>query len=743
MTAARPTESLPVEQITESEAAAELARLAELIATADIAYHQQDAPVMTDADYDALRRRNAAIEARFPALKRSDSPSEATPGAEPAAGFAKARHGTPMLSLDNAFSADDFLEFAKSIRRFLKLPAEEILAFAAEPKIDGLSVNLLYEKGVFTRGATRGDGTVGEDITKNLETFSPKILPRKLSGDVPDRIEIRGEVFMSKADFLSFHAEQTRLHEEREQRRERGEKVGEAIRIPVNPRNAAAGSLRQLNAEITRSRPLQLFVYAQGESSAPVAETHSGYLKQLEAWGFSVNPLSRLLDDETAAEAFQAELGEKRAGLPYDIDGVVYKLDRLDWQSRLGFVGRAPRWAIAWKFPAEQATTTLLEIQIQVGRTGALTPRAVMQPVNVGGVMVQHATLHNEDEIARKDVRIGDTVVLQRAGDVIPQIVSVVLEKRPAGAEPWLPLTHCPVCGSHAVRPEGEVVRRCSGGLICPAQTVERLRHFVSRNAMDIEGLGEENIIKLHEEGLVKSPADIFKLGQHAEQMRGWEGWGKSAKGAASKKVTNLLAAIDTRRKVPLERFIFALGIRRIGEQNAKLLARHYHSLAQWREKMLAATTIGSEAREELGSIQGIGPAIATELADFFAEKHNREALDDLAQQVTPDDAEDFSASDSPFAGKVLVFTGTLAATSRDEAEAVAERLGAKVTKSVSKKTDFVIVGADAGSKAKKAAELGVTTLTEAAWRAMAGLPPMPEAAAPEDQGEDQAEDPG
>ncbi|MBC9176303.1 NAD-dependent DNA ligase LigA [Pseudoroseomonas ludipueritiae] len=708
----------PPEQLTEQDAAAELAALAQEIAAADIAYHQQDAPVMTDAEYDALRRRNSALEAQFPHLKRADSPNEAPPGAAPAAGFAKSRHGTPMLSLDNAFATADFEEFAKSIRRFLKLGEDEVLRFVGEPKIDGLSVNLTYEKGAFVRGATRGDGTVGEDITRNLETLNE--LPRQLPAPFPEHIEIRGEVFMTKADFLQFHAEQTRLAEEREQRRERGEKVGPEIRIPANPRNAAAGSLRQLDPEVTARRPLKLFAYAQGASSTPVAETHSEYLKQLESWGFQVNPLSRIVPDENAAEAFQAEMAEQRAGLDYDIDGVVYKLDRLDWQTRLGFVGRTPRWAIAWKFPAERAVTELLRIDIQVGRTGALTPRAVMQPVNVGGVMVQHATLHNEDEIARKDVRIGDTVVLQRAGDVIPQIVSVVLEKRPADSQPFEFPTTCPACGSHAVRPEGEVVRRCTGGLICPAQTVERLKHFVSRNALDIEGLGEENIIALHEAGLVKSPADIFRLHEHTTTIRQWEGWGKGGK--SSKKLDNLLAAIEARRNPALERFIFALGIRRIGAQNAKLLARHYHSFANWRAKMLAATTIGSEAREELGSIQGIGPAIATELAEFFAEARNRAALDDLASQVVPQDAESIGDSDSPFAGKVVVFTGTLEQSSRDEAEAIADRLGAKVTKSVSKKTDFVVVGADAGSKAKKAAELGVRTLTEAEWREMAGL---------------------
>ncbi|WP_149540720.1 NAD-dependent DNA ligase LigA [Siccirubricoccus phaeus] len=710
-----------VEDLTEVEAAEELATLAAEIAAADIAYHQHDAPEISDAEYDALRRRNVAIEARFPELKRSDSPSEAPPGAAPAAGFAKSRHGTPMLSLDNVFEAADFVEFTRTIRRFLRLPDEAVLRFVAEPKIDGVSVNLIYENGAFVKGATRGDGTEGEDITRNLETFSAAELPRRLGPDAPAQIEIRGEVFMSKADFLAFRDDQARLSEEREQRRERGEKVGPEIRIPANPRNAAAGSLRQLDPKVTAGRPLQLFAYAQGASSTPVAETHWAYLEALKRWGFRVNPLSRLLPDEHAAEAFQAEIGAQRASLAYDIDGVVYKLDRLDWQSRLGFVGRTPRWATAWKFPAEQATTVLLKIDIQVGRTGALTPRAVMQPVNVGGVMVQHATLHNEDEIARKDIRIGDTVILQRAGDVIPQIVGIVAEKRPADSQPFVFRDTCPACGSHAVRPPGEVVRRCTGGLICPAQTVERLKHFVSRNAMDIEGLGEENIIALHEAGLVKSPADIFRLKDHAETIRQWEGWGRASR-SESKKLANLLAAIESRRRPPLERFIFALGIRRIGAQNAKLLARHYHDVANWRARMLDATVIGSEAREELGSIQGIGPAIATELAEFFKEERNLAALDDLLREVSPLAAASFGDSASPFAGKTMVFTGTLDRTSRDEAEAVAERLGAKVTKSVSKKTDFVVVGAEAGSKATKAAELGIRMLTEAEWREMAGL---------------------
>ncbi len=701
----------PVEALTEPEAAEELAALAAEIARHDRLYHAEDAPEITDADYDALVRRNRAIEGRFPGLIRADSPSRQV-GAEAAEGFAKLRHGVPMLSLDNAFDAADFAEFCARIRRFLALPAEEVLRFVGEPKIDGLSINLTYEDGRFVRGATRGDGAEGEDVTANLRTLGD--LPPRLKGAfVPARIEIRGEVFMEKAAFLAFNAEQAR-------RIEAGEK---GLRVFANPRNAAAGSLRQLDARITAGRPLKLFAYAMGEASEAPATTHSGWLERLQEWGFAVNPLSRLLATEDAAAAFQAEMAAARADLGYDIDGVVYKLDRLDWQERLGFVGRAPRWAIAWKFPAEQATTRLLEIQIQVGRTGALTPRAVMEPVNVGGVVVQHATLHNEDEIARKDVRIGDTVVLQRAGDVIPQIVAVVPEKRPPDSVPYAFPTVCPACGSHAVRPEGEVVRRCTGGLVCPAQTVERLIHFVSRRAMDIEGLGIENIQKLFDEGLVKSPADIFRLERHAEAMRQWEGWGaKSKKPEEARKVPNLLAAIEARRRVPLDRFIFALGIRRIGEANAKLLARHYHSLPEWRQAMLEARIIGSEAREQLGSIQGIGPAIAEELVEFFAEPRNLAALDDLASEVTPEAVAGPAAGDSPVAGKTIVFTGTLETMSRPEAEARAEALGAKVTKSVSKKTDFVVVGTDAGSKATKAAELGLRVLTEEEWREMAGF---------------------
>ncbi len=699
-----------IQDLTELDAVIELAELARDIARHDRLYHSKDQPEITDAEYDALVARNRALEARFPHLIRSDSPSRRV-GAPVAEGFAKSRHGEPMLSLDNVFSPEEFSDFCKRIRRFLGLAEDEALSFVGEPKIDGLSINLLYENGVFIKGATRGDGAEGEDVTANLLTIPS--LPRQLKPPFPASIEIRGEVFMEKADFLAFRTTQEEAAEAREARRTAGEKLGDAVVIPANPRNAAAGSLRQLDARITATRPLKLLAYAMGAASEAPAETHHDFLDELRRWGFAVNPLSQRLESEDAAENFQAEIGVGRAALAYDIDGVVYKLDRIDWQRRLGFVGRAPRWAVAWKFPAKQAVTKLLDIEIQVGRTGALTPRAVMEPVNVGGVVVRHATLHNEDEIARKDVRIGDTVMLQRAGDVIPQILAVVLEKRPANAEPYAFPLNCPACGSHAIRDGEDVVRRCTGGLTCPAQTTERLRHFVSRRAIDIEGLGEENIQFLFDAALIKSPADVFRLHQKRETLAGFEGWGE-------RKISKLLEAIEARRSVALERFIFALGIRRIGEQNAKLLARHYHSLEAWRAAMIAAHIIGSEAREELGSIQGIGPTIAEELVEFFAEPRNLAALDDLAAEVSPLPVEETSAGDSPFAAKTMVFTGTLEKMTRDEAEALAERLGAKVTKSVSKKTDFVVIGADAGSKAAKAEELGVKTLTEAEWLELA-----------------------
>jgi DNA ligase (NAD+) len=685
-----------VEHLTPAEARAELAALAAEIAAHDRAYHEQDAPTVTDAEYDALRKRNAAIEARFPKLVRADSPSHHV-GAPPAGGFAKRPHRLPMLSLDNAFAAADFVEFDARARRFLGLPADAPLPMVAEPKIDGLSINLTYEDGRLVHGATRGDGMVGEDVTANLRTM--RAVPHKLKGPAPALIEIRGEVFMTKIDFFGLNAAQ--------------EMAGH--RQFANPRNAAAGSLRQLDPTITAARPLSLFAYAMGEASDHVADTHWDYLQRLRGWGFTVNELSALLTSAADAEAFQLRMGVERAGLAYDIDGVVYKINDLGLQRRLGFAGRAPRWAIAWKFPAEQAVTVLQGIRIQVGRTGALTPVADLLPVNVGGVLVEHATLHNEDEIKRRDVRIGDTVTLQRAGDVIPQVLGVLLDRRPKDAEPYAFPDHCPVCGSLAVRVAGEVVRRCTGGLICAAQRVERLIHFVSRPAFDIDGLGEKTIREFYDEGWLHSPADLFRLPDREAEIAEREGWGAVS-------AQNLVRAINARRTVPLARFIYALGIRRIGERNAQLLARHYGSFAEFRRQMLEATTVGSDARLTLGSILGIGPSIAEELADFFTEKHNLDTLDELASLLTIADAVPAAGADGALAGKTVVFTGTLERMTRPEAKARAEAMGAKVTDSVSKKTDFVVLGADAGSKAKKAAELGVRTLNEDEWCEMAGV---------------------
>ena len=672
-------------------AAAELARLAAEIARHDQLYNTEDAPEITDAEYDALRQRNAAIEALHPALIRDDSPSRRV-GAAPASGFGKISHLAPMLSLDNVFGPADFDAFCARARRFLGLK-DAALALVAEPKIDGLSISLTYEDGRLVRGATRGDGAVGEDVIANLRTMPG--VPEQLHGRAPKLIEVRGEVFMTKADFLALNQAQT------------------GGRTYANPRNAAAGSLRQMDPAVTAARALSLFAYAMGEASEPPAATHWAYLEQLAAWGFTVNPLSRRLDGQVDAEAFQASIGEQRGALDYDIDGVVYKIDDLALQRRLGFAGRAPRWAVAWKFPAERATTLLEDIRIQVGRTGSLTPVAWLQGVNVGGVLVTRATLHNEDEIARKDVRVGDTVTLQRAGDVIPQIIGPVLDRRPDGATPFAFPTHCPACGSLAVRAPGEVVRRCTGGLICPAQAIERLVHFVSRPAFDIEHLGEQTLRAFRDHGLIEHPADIFRLDRHEAAIAGREGWGKQS-------AANLIRAIAVRRTIPLARFIYALGIRRIGEQNAKLLARHYGSFTAWRAQMLAATTTGSDARLALGSIMRIGQAIAEELVAFFSEPRNLAALDELAALLTIEDAP--ASAKGALSGKAVVFTGGLATMTRPEAKAIAESLGARVTDTVSKKTDLVILGSDAGSKAKRAAELGVATVDEAGWRALAGL---------------------
>lgn len=666
---------------------AELETLLARIAAANAAYHERDAPEMTDAAYDLLRRQAEAILSRHPEWRGMEEVL-AQVGGKPAAGFKKRLHRLPMLSLDNVFNDAEFTEFTARIRRFLRLSAAE-LEFVAEPKMDGLSVSLTYENRSFSHAATRGDGTEGEDVTGNILTLAG--LPRTLPDTAPDFIEIRGEVYMAKADFLALNETQERQF--------------------ANPRNAAAGSLRQLDPTITASRKLSLFVYAQGDSSQPVGTTHWEYLQTLKCWGFAVNPMSKRIK-ETQAASFQAEMSAKRADLPYDIDGVVYKIDDLQLQNRLGFVGRAPRWACAWKFPAEKASTVLEDIEIQVGRTGALTPRARLRPVNIGGVLVSYATLHNEDEIARKDIRIGDIVSLQRAGDVIPQILGVVA--RGKASSPFVFPDHCPACGARAERIGDDVVRRCTGGLSCPAQVVERLIHFCARLAFDIEGMGEKTVRAFHEAGLLRSPADIFALPAQQAEIARREGWGEVS-------AAKLIAAINDRRDISLARFIYALGIRRIGENNAKLLARHYGSYSQWRESMQAAQIVGSDARLELGSISGIGPAIAEDLVAFFAEPHNLQTLAALEHELRVRDEAMASAQDSPLAGKVIVFTGTLS-MARPEAKARAEALGAKVTESVSKKTDFVVVGEDAGSKAKKAAELGLTILSEQAFRELAGF---------------------
>jgi DNA ligase (NAD+) len=687
----------PVEKLSPAEAEAELARLAETIARHDRLYYQEDAPEVSDAEYDALRQRNAAIEARFPELVLEDSPSLRV-GAAPAAAFAKVAHLKPMLSLDNAFDDADARDFAARVRRFLKLDSDTAVEMTAEPKIDGLSANLLYEKGRFVRGATRGDGSVGEDITQNLRTL--KDVPQRLKGaDAPDLIEVRGEIYMRRRDFLKMNEERL--------------KAGEPAF--ANPRNAAAGSVRQLDPSITAGRPLRFFAYAWGEMSERPARTHWDMLRRFKEWGFEVNPLAKLCSTIDEALAVHRKIAEDRAALPYDIDGVVYKVNRLDWQDRLGMVSRAPRWAIAHKFPAEQAVTKLNDIVIQVGRTGTLTPVAILEPVTVGGVVVARATLHNEDEIQRKDVRIGDHVVLQRAGDVIPQILGVKLEKRPKGAKPYVFPDHCPACGSLAIREPGEVARRCTGGLICPAQAVERLRHFVSRDAFDIEGLGARHVEEFHRDGLIRMPGDLFRLAARRAEIEEREGWGKQS-------AAKLLAAIESRRRIPADRFIYALGIRQIGQATAKLLARNYGSLAMFREAMIEAQDPASPAYQELDSITGIGDSMAADLIGFFAEPHNIAVLDDLAREVTVEDvAAPRGAASSPVAGKTVVFTGSLETMTRHEAKARAEALGAKVAESVSRKTDYVVIGADAGSKAKKAAELGVTTMTEQDWLKLIG----------------------
>ncbi|MEB8386256.1 NAD-dependent DNA ligase LigA [Rhodobacteraceae bacterium KMM 6894] len=741
-----------VETLTQDQARAELARLADLLTQANLAYHRDDSPEISDADYDALKARNAAIEARFPDLKRADSPSDLV-GAAPSDGFSKVTHVVRMLSLGNAFDAEEVVEFDARIRKYLGLKPDSPLAYTAEPKIDGLSLSLRYENGTLVQAATRGDGSVGENVTANARTITD--IPATLTG-APDILEVRGEVYMSHADFEALNTRQL----------EKGDKAF------ANPRNAAAGSLRQLDAKITQSRPLRFFAYAWGDISAPLAETQIGAIRRLASLGFQTNPLTELCDGPADLLAHYARIEQQRASLGYDIDGVVYKVDDLALQQRLGFRSTTPRWAIAHKFPAELAWTTLEGIDIQVGRTGALSPVARLHPVTVGGVVVSNATLHNEDYIrgrdgkgaeirGGKDIRIGDWVQVYRAGDVIPKVADVDLSKRPEGSQPYEFPHTCPDCGSAAIREEGDSVRRCTGGLICPAQAVEKLKHFVSRAAFDIEGLGAKQIEQFYLDGWVSEPADIFKLqaryGSGVQQLKNREGWGE-------KSAENLFAAIHEKRSIPLKRLIFALGIRHVGEVAAADLARHFstwdalvqaidtarpaaacHLLADAAEadERAAAARESRRARikptrdavwaglvgaaksawDDLTGIDGIGAAVAAALVTSFAQTRERASIDRLIAEleVQPDATPAQIAS--PVAGKTVVFTGTLEKMTRAEAKGRAEALGAKVSGSVSSKTDLLVAGPGAGSKATKAADLGVETIDEDGWLALiAGL---------------------
>ena len=712
----KPKILVDVAKLTKAQAKVEHMRLALEIEGHNERYYQKDAPTVSDAAYDALRQRLEAIEAKFPDLVSKESPTQKV-GAAPARGFAKVRHVVPMLSLGNAFSDDEVAEFVERIQRFLKLDAAEIPAITAEPKIDGLSLSLRYENGELVRAATRGDGFEGEDVTANVRTI--KDIPHALKGrNIPAACEMRGEVYMLKKDFLELNRKQAESDET----------------VFANPRNSAAGSLRQKDVSITASRPLKFFAYTWGEMSERPADTQHGMLEWMDKAGFSVNPRTKLCKSIDDVLNFYRKIGDDRASLGYDIDGVVYKVDRLDWQDRLGFVSRSPRWAIAHKFAAEQATTVLNGIDIQVGRTGALTPVARLAPVTVGGVVVQNATLHNEDYIKGigsdgspirdgVDIRVGDTVIVQRAGDVIPQVANVVLDKRPANAKPYKFPDTCPVCGSHAVREDDEVVRRCTGTLICQAQAVERLKHFVSRLAFDIDGLGDKQIQEFYDDGLVMSAVDIFTLRKRDERstkkLRDREGYGETS-------VRNLFAAIDARRSIDLHRLIFALGIRHVGEGNAKLLARHYGTIENFREAMLAAAKGAvdeeneTEAYQDLNNIGGVGEIVADAVVEFFAEPRNVKALGELLNEIEVKPAEQ-PKSNSPVAGKTIVFTGALEKMTRDEAKATAERLGAKAAGSVSKKTDYVIAGPGAGSNLAKASALGVAVLTEDEWLTLIG----------------------
>ena len=748
----------PVEALTETEARDELARLADLLAQANVAYHTEDAPEISDADYDALKRRNLEIEERFPELKRKDSPSEQV-GAPLAEGFSKVRHAVAMLSLGNAFEPEEVEEFDARIRRYLALEGGAGLAYTAEPKIDGLSLSLRYEQGVLVQAATRGDGTVGENVTANARTIAD--IPQHLV-DAPDVLEVRGEVYMSHEDFAALN----------ERQEARGGKLF------ANPRNAAAGSLRQLDAEITRARPLRFFAYAWGELSGPLAETQMGSIERLQALGFQTNPLTQLCDGPREMIAHYRKIEEQRATLGYDIDGVVYKVNDLGLQGRLGFRSTTPRWAIAHKFPAELAWTRLEAIDIQVGRTGALSPVARLTPVTVGGVVVSNATLHNEDYIAgrdakgevirpdpeggAKDIRVGDWVQVYRAGDVIPKVADVDLGKRPESAQPYVFPATCPECGSEAIREEGDAVRRCTGGLVCPAQAVEKLKHFVSRAAFDIEGLGAKQVEQFYRDGWIKEPADIFELktryGSGMQQLKNREGWGE-------KSASNLFDAIDEKRKIELNRVIFALGMRHVGEVVAKDLAKHYlgwaamisavdeavpaveryrkaeaaveaerkAAAAEGRRARIKETQdavwaeepkVAPEARaawDDLVGIDGIGAIVAVSLVTSLHQEAERASVNRLVAHLDIQDAERPATEGSPVAGLTVVFTGSLEKMTRAEAKARAEALGAKVSGSVSKKTDIVVARPGAGSQEAKAKELGVRLMDEDAWLALIG----------------------
>ena len=703
---------VPADQLTEEQASSELSELAETISRHDRLYYGKDQPEITDAEYDALRRRNSAIEALFPHLILPDGPSRRV-GTEPAAGFKKIRHAVPMTSLENALTLDHMGKFLDGIRNFiLELNDRNVsIELVGEPKIDGLSCSLRYEKGLLVLGLTRGNGIEGEDVTANVRTIED--IPRKLPGKGwPDVLEVRGEVYMSDEDFL-------RLNEQQEL-------VGG--KPFANPRNAAAGSLRQLDPDVTAHRPLRFFAYAWGEVSAPIAQTQWEARHRLKEWGFKLSEPSTLVEgidsDTTALSRYHENIHAQRSSLGFSVDGVVMKINRLDWQDRLGFDSRSPRWAIAWKFPPEQAITLVRNIEVQIGRLGRATPVANLAPITVGGVLVSRATLHNRDEIERKDIREDDTVIIQRAGDVIPQVVAVVKDRRPVHSRPYPFPTHCPVCGSTLAREEDAAETYCTGGLVCQAQARERLLHFVSRNAFDIEGLGEKNIQLFYEKGFLRTPADIFTLEErdrHGDPpLSGWKGWGDTS-------AHNLFDAINRARAISLDRFIYALGIRQVGEATARLLARRYLTLRNWRQSMEAAVDPDSEARKDLLSINGIGESMAKDIVSFFREPQNQEVLNKLCSPrdtsespVTVRDFEPMKMA-SPVSGKTVVFTGKMETMSRSEAKAQAERSGANVVSSVSRKTDYVVTGPGAGSKEKEARKLGLPILSEREWLDLIG----------------------